>query len=336
MARTSQEEQKRRRRSRLLKGLLLGGAAVGLPALANALIARRNRRLEAAGWGRPKRYAWELGDVSYQDLGTGEPLVLVHSLGPGHDSEEWRAVAEELAERHRVFVIDLIGWGRSDKPDSDYDGELYIKLLGDFLEDVVGRRCTLIGAGLSASYAIQLAVDRPESISSIALVVPSGIDAEGDEPDLKDALVHWLLRTPVFGTSALNLYTSQTALGQHLRSEILAAPERADAARVDHLYRSSHQPGAHAALAAYLSGYSNHRAVEALGRFHSPLWLAWGRAAKNPPVETADLWLQRAPQAELEVFEDSGNLPHLEEPKAFARSLRRYLERQSEPAIPVD
>ena len=142
MARTSQEDQKRRRRSRLLKGLLLGGAAVGLPALANALIALRNRRLEAASWGQPKRYAWEFGEISYQDLGSGEPIVLVHSLGPGHDSEEWSAVAEELAREHRVLAVDLIGWGRSDKPEGAmYDGELYIRLLGDFVEDIVGERC---------------------------------------------------------------------------------------------------------------------------------------------------------------------------------------------------
>jgi pimeloyl-ACP methyl ester carboxylesterase len=336
MARTSQEDQKRRRRGRLLKGLLLGGAAVGLPALANALIARRNRRLAAPSWGRPKRYAWELGEVSYQDIGEGEPVVLVHSFGPGHDSEEWHAVAEALSADYRVLAVDLIGWGRSDKPDSAYDSEVYIQLLGDFIEDVVRERCVLVAAGLSAAYAVQVAVDRPEAFDSIGLVVPSGIDSEGDEPDIKDALVHWLLRTPVFGTAALNLYTSQTALGQHMRRDILAAPERADAGRIEHLYRSSHQPGAHAALAAYLSGYSNHRLVESLVRFSLPVWLAWGREARNPPVETADLWLQRVPQAKLEVFEDSGNLPHLEEPGALASSLKRYLERRAEPTLRID
>jgi pimeloyl-ACP methyl ester carboxylesterase len=272
--------------------------------------------------------------VAYQDLGQGDPIVLVHSFGPGHDSEEWRAVATELAPHHRVVALDLLGWGRSDKPECAYDADLYIQLLGDFIEDVVGGRCVVAAAGLSAAYAVQIAVDRPQALGALGLVVPSGIDAEGDEPDLRDALVHWLLRTPILGTSALNLYTSRTALGQHLRREVLAAPERADASRVEQLYGSSHQPGAHAALAAYLSGYSNHSAVEALARLNLPLWLAWGRQARTPPLETADLWLQRAPQTELEVFEDSGNLPHLERPTAFARALRRYVERRAEPALP--
>lgn len=334
MARTTQENQKRSRRSRLLKGLLLGGAAVGLPALANVLIARRNRRLAAPAWGQPRRYSSQFGEVAYQDLGSGSPIVLLHSFGPGHDSEEWHAVSERLAASHRVLAVDLLGWGRSEKPDATYDGELYIQLISDFLEDIVGERAVVVAAGLSAAYAVQVAIDSPGSISNLGLVVPAGVDAEGDEPDLRDALVHWLLRTPVFGAAALNLYTSQTSIGQYLRREVLAAPERADAARVDHLYRSSHQPGAHAALAAYLSGYSNHRIVDALGRLKQPLWLAWGRAAKSPPVETVDLWLQRTPQAELEVFEGSGSLPHLEEPAAFAASLDRYLARQLEAATP--
>ena len=190
VAQSSQQEQKRKRRGKLVKGLLLGGAAVGLPALANALIARRNERLGLPVWGRQKRYAWKYGEISFQCLGQGSPMLLLHSFGPGHDSEEWRTVAEILAEEHRVYAPDLLGWGRSDKPRMAYDGELYIQLLGDFLEDVVGERSSVAAAGLSAAYAVQVAVDRPEIVGPLALVVPSGIEIHGEEPDLKDALVH--------------------------------------------------------------------------------------------------------------------------------------------------
>lgn len=248
-ARTSPEEQRRVRRKRLVKGLLLGGAAVGLPALANALISRRSRRLPLATWGRGRRYSWRLGEVAYQDLGDGPVIVLVHGLGPGHDCEEWRSVAEQLAGEHRVLAVDLLGWGRSEMPRIPYDGELYISLIADFLEDVVGDRGTLVGAGLAGAYATQVAADRPELVARLGLVTPAGLDVHADEPDMKDALVHWALKLPILGTSALNLYTSQTAIQQHLRREAASAPEQVDAGRIDHHYRSSHQRGAHASLA---------------------------------------------------------------------------------------
>jgi pimeloyl-ACP methyl ester carboxylesterase len=80
-------------------------------------------------------------------------------------------------------------------------------------------------------------------------------------------------------------------------------------------------------LAAVLAGYANHSVAEPLPRCTVPLLLIWGRAATHPPVETADLWLQRAPAARLEVLEGSGNLPHLEEPARFAQRVVRFLER---------
>ena len=323
--RTSSLDKGSKRRGKLVKGLLVGSAAVGLPALANALIARRNERLGQPLWGRHHRFAWTYGEISFQHLGRGKPLVLLHSFGPGHDAEEWRGAAELLVDHHKVYAPDLIGWGRSDKPRMIYDGELYIQLIGDFLEDVVGERCTVAAAGLAAAYAVQVAVDRPELIDSLALVVPSGIEVHSEEPDIKDALVNRFLRLPVVGTSALNLLTSRTAMGQYLRRDVFLGPEQVDAARVEHHYRSSHQPGSHEALAAYLSGYLNHPVHEALRRLNQPLWIGWGRKATSPPVEDADLWLLRAPEADLEIFEQSANLPHLEVSARFVERLRPFL-----------
>ncbi len=326
VAETSQEAQKRRRRKLLVRGLLLGGAAVGLPALANALISRGSKRLRSAAWGRAHRYAWKLGEISFQSLGDGPAILLLHSFGPGHDSEEWRPVAELLADSHRVLALDLLGWGRSEKPKVHYDDELYIQLLIDFVEDVVRERAVIGAAGLSAAYAIQVAVDHPEAIRGLALSVPSGVHIYGDEPDLKDALVHRLLRTPILGTSALNLYTSQTAIARYLKRDVFAAPDRVDAARVERHYQSSHQPGSHIPLAAYLSGYLNHRVEEALARLDCPIWIGWGREAKYPPVETLDLWLQHATAPiDLEVFDGCGSLPHVEAVPQFHEKLQGFL-----------
>lgn len=326
MAERREETLRRRRRKRLIKGLAMGSAAIGLPALVNLLVSRHARRLPTVRWGSGHRYAWHHGEVVFQRLGDGEtPLVLLHAFGPGHSAGEWRTVAEQLAQRHRVLAPDLLGWGQSERPDLAYDGELYIRLLRDFLEDVVGTRTVLVAAGLSAAYAVQVAVDQPELVRALALVGPFGLGQGEDEPDLKDAIVHRLLRLPVVGTAALNLYTSRSGIAGYLRREAFANDILVDDRLIDEHYRTSHLPGAHHALAAYLSGYLNHGVRDVLASLEQPVWLAWGRNAATPPVATADLWLQRLPHAELDIFERCGALPHAESPEELVHKLRLFL-----------
>lgn len=328
-AQTSEEEQRRKRRQRLIQGLAMGGAAIGLPALFNALVSRRARRIPPARWGSNDRYPWHGVDVVYQSLGQGRPLVLLHSFGPGHAGDEWRRAAELLAENARVFVPDLLGWGQSGtamaRSGRAYDGELYIELISQFLKDVVREPAVLAAAGLPAAYAVQIAVDQPETVLGLGLVVPHGMEDHSDEPDIKDAVVHRLLRLPILGTSALNLYTSHSAMTNYLRHEVYASPALVDDALVEEHFRRAHQPGAQGALAAYLSGYLNHGVRELLGRLDVPVWIAWGRRALTPSIESADLWLHHLPGAGLEVLEQCGVLPHAESPEELCRKLELFL-----------
>lgn len=323
---TSEEEERRRRRKRIVQGLVAGGAAIGIPALFNAAIARRARRIDSTLWGRRHRYAWELGDVVFQRLGEGEPLLLLHSFGPGHDSIEWRSAAERLAETAQVFAPDLPGWGRSERPSLDYDAELYIDFVIDFLIDLVRRRAVIVASGLSASYAVQVAVDRPELVRGLVLVCPVGIDLAGDEPDLKDAVIHRLLRLPVVGTSALNVYASRNGIATHLTKEVYAQQDLVTEALVDHYWKGAHEEGSRAAFAAYLSGYLNHRATKALPRLACPVLVVWGRKAKSPAVESSDLWMHQLPEAELEVIENAGLVPHDEAPETFRARIAKFLD----------
>lgn len=302
----------------------MGGAAIGVPALVNALVSRRAGKLPPAVWGRGESTEWKHGKVHYQRLGDGAPVLLLHSFGPGHSGEEWREVAERLAGGFQVLVPDLLGWGRSDKPPLTYDSELYLELIANLVRRLDDRP-VVIAAGLSAAYAVQLVVDQPELIRALGLVTPAGIELHGDEPDFKDALVHWLLRLPILGTSALNVFTSRSAIASYLRKEVYSPTRPVDDAVVDQHYRSSHQQGAHGALAAYLSGYLNHNVREILDRVDVPVWLAWGRNAVTPPVESADLWLRSLQGADLEIFEECGILPHAETPGEVSRQLSRFL-----------
>jgi pimeloyl-ACP methyl ester carboxylesterase len=212
-------------------------------------------------------------------------------------------------------------------PDIRYDNDLYLRMLEDFLDQVVGRPATIVPVGSTAAYGAQLAVDRPDLVRAIALVTPRGLVESNSEPRLGDALLDRLLRLPVFGTATVNLLTSREALARHLHRDLFFRADRVDAGTLEHFYRSSHQPGAHRALAAYLSGYLNHPIDAALPRMTSPTVLIWGRRATAPALELADLWLSRIEHATLEVLDDCGSHPHAERPQAFARRLRTFLDR---------
>jgi len=66
-----------------------------------------------AGWRLSKTYDHGGQSVSYDTLGDGKPLVLVH--GTPFSSYVWRTIARELARDRRVYVFDLLGYGQSEK-----------------------------------------------------------------------------------------------------------------------------------------------------------------------------------------------------------------------------
>ncbi|HEY0513956.1 MAG TPA: alpha/beta fold hydrolase [Thermoanaerobaculia bacterium] len=304
--------------------LLLTGAAVGLPFLAAALLRRRAEPPFPLRWGRTHRYAGRSGrEMVFQELGSGPPVVLLHSFGPGYDADQWRAVAESLAARYCVYVPELPGWGRTQAAAGAHHPDRYLNLLEDFLAGVVRERAVVVAAGLSAAYAIHTAVDHPGRVHALALVAPLGLGDNGSTASR--AFVGGLVGLPLLGAPVLDLLTARAALEHHLRREVYAAPERVDAALLEHHYRASHAPQSRAALTAYLRGDLSLDISAELARLKVPVWLAWGRQSKLPAVEQADLWLRDLPQAELDVFEGAGALPHAETPALFSQALERFL-----------
>ncbi|HEX4965417.1 MAG TPA: alpha/beta hydrolase [Thermoanaerobaculia bacterium] len=314
------------KKRRWAKRLLLAGAAVAVPVALGALLRRRAGAPAPPRWGRTHRFAGRSGpEVFFQELGSGPPVLLLHSFGPGYDANQWRGAAEVLADRFRVFVPDLPGWGRSPGGPGAQHPERYLDLLEDFLAGVVQEKAVLVGAGLAAAYAVQTAAENPHRVRAVALVSPLGLDDDDPPQTLARSFTGKLLHLPLVSASVLDALTARTALEHHLRKEVYAAPERVDAALLDHHYRASHTPGARAALAAYLRGDLWLDVSEELSQLEVPVWLAWGRQSRNPPVETADQWLQHLPTADLAVFEGAGVLPYAESPVLFCRGLERFL-----------
>jgi 3-oxoadipate enol-lactonase len=95
-----------------------------------------------------------------------EPLVLLHGLGEG--AADWDRVAPAFALHRRVYVPDLRGHGRSDRP-GDYSVELMAADVLGLLDALQLDRVQLIGHSMGGLVAYLLAGDHPERVSRLIL-----------------------------------------------------------------------------------------------------------------------------------------------------------------------
>lgn len=311
--------------SRFWRTAFLAGVAFAIPAAVNAAIARQRRELRNALPGDSGDYDWPMGSIHYHVRGEGAPLVLVHGIGAGNSSYEFRYNFEPLSERFRVYALDLPGFGRSDRADLPYSADLYITALMDFLRDVVREPANIIASSLSAAYTVRLAVHRPELISRLILLHPTGLESLTRRTPIVGQAAYGAFSLPAIGTALYNGITSYNYITSYLEENLYADPTRVTPALVEHYYQSAHQPNAQYALRSFLAGLLNCDITEEWPRLTQQVLIAWGRYAKPTPVENAQQFLKLNPNTRLRVFEQSGLLPHDEEHEDFNAAATLFL-----------
>ena len=177
------ERIRRRRRPALWQIAALATAGgIGALALANRMAEATAGEPYSVLEGEHGRYAWTRGGISYTVRGRGEPLVLIHGIYAGASSFEYRRVFAQLAEHHRVYAFDLLGFGLSDRPRITYTPDLYVALIQDFVRQVVGgmdHPVQVIASSLGAAFTIRAAAERPDLFDRLALIEPTGIQDLG-------------------------------------------------------------------------------------------------------------------------------------------------------------
>lgn len=319
-----------------LRKLLWTGAAVGAVAAVNALIFYRTPPLLSKLPGGEVRYfPTPDGDVFYKKAGDGPPLLLVHSIGAGCSSFEFRKIWDKLAERHTVYALDLLGFGKSDKPAITYTDATYIELLAQFARDVMGvgggrGEADVIATSLSAAYIIALSQRDPSLFHRLVLVCPTGIEELAKPISLAAPAVRGFFNTPVVGTTLFNAMTSKALIRKYLATFIYADPAQVTNEVVETYHTAAHQPGGDNVLPSFVGGYLNINIAEAFkGVVDLPL-IVWGSDARITPLSQAEAFLQANANAKLEVIDGAGALPHAEKPEAFLTAVRPFLYGASE------
>jgi pimeloyl-ACP methyl ester carboxylesterase len=270
--------------------------------------------------------------VSYRGGGTGPLLVLVHGITSS--SANWEPVLPLLTEHFTVLAPDLLGHGASAKPRGDYSLGAYACLIRDLMAALGHERATVVGHSLGGGVAMQLAYQFPERVERLVLVSSGGLGRE----------VSLLLRAATLPLSELvlpllassPLIDAGTKIGSVLGKIGLGV--RSDWAEMARGFASLHDIEArrafvHTARAVIDAGGQRVAATDRLYLAEAvPTLIMWGaRDPIIPSTHGADAH-GLMPGSRLEMFERAGHFPHHDEPIAFARTLRDFVE-TTEPAV---
>lgn len=219
----------------------------------------------------------------------GQPVVLVHGLGVR--AEEWAALAPYLVRAgYRVYMPDLPGYGRSQKP-ADFSYSLHDEaaMVIGFMDALGLTRVDLGGWSMGGGIVQHVAFDHPGRIRKLILFDAVGLK----EPPQFDTR----LFTP---ENADQLFQLQTLLSPH--------PVQLPGFIVRDVLKVSHRNEwvVKRAIASMLTGKDATDRI--LPQLKVPVLIVWGSADRVFPVSQARTMHRLVPQSELDIVPGCGHL----------------------------
>ena len=280
--------------------------------------------------GDSRRVSDRDGRVTYLiDGGDGpRPIILIH--GGLAEASIWCLLAGRL--RGRLIIPDRPGCGLSYP--IDYRGVDFWPAAADWLGDLIDGldpvEVDLIGSSIGGFFAIAFATKHPDRVRRLVLVgAPAGLDAE----------VPWFPRlwgNPIVGWIFRKLKITEAKSVDVLRNTIypliVAHPEEIPLGQLEIALAAQRLPGAqwaaHTMLRTVrtLRGWRRQLMIrDDLAKLAVPTLFVWGEKDAFAPPSSGQDMVARMTNAEIEIMEDTGHVPSLEQPAAVATIINRFL-----------
>nr|WP_235620782.1 alpha/beta fold hydrolase [Halothece sp. PCC 7418] len=282
-----------------------------------------------------KYWQWREQNIYYVQAGTNEttnpPLLLIHGFGASTD--HWRKNIAELQEMFPVYAIDLLGFGRSSKPDWVYSGTLWEEQLSAFIQDVIGQPVVLAGNSLGGYAALCVGGNHPELVQGVVLLNSAGpfSDAEAKtppKPTLKQRLqkaIRSILLQP-WTSFLLFQYTRRKSMIRRTLKQVYVDQSAVTDQLVEDIYRPSCDRGAAKVFASVFKSPRGDQVDELLQRLQAPLLLLWGEGDPWMDTRARSRKFHQYYSQITEHFLNAGHCPHDEVPQQVDAKIKDWVD----------
>ncbi len=258
-------------------------------------------------------------ELSYEDTGKGDPLMLVHGSWVGQDT--WDFVRPGLAESHRVVSYDRRGHGQSERPAEQGPRSGQEDDLAALIEALDCAPAHVAANSFGGSIALGLAARRPELFRTLIVHEPPLIATIADDPGLealmddfaaKRRAVDERLEAGDFPGGA-RLFVEEIAIGPGMW-ELVPEDQRQKLIANAPAYLADQQDPEWASIdTAGLDGFS------------APTLLTHGE--QSPPwfAQIAAKLAATMRRAEWRKLPEAGHVPHLTNPGEYVETVSGFI-----------
>ncbi|MEL6440047.1 MAG: alpha/beta fold hydrolase [Cyanobacteria bacterium J06621_8] len=274
---------------------------------------------------------WQGHKIRYTVAGEGKPLLLIHGFGAsiGH----WRKNVPVLAEAgYKVFALDLLGFGASDKASLDYTLGLWQEQIADFWQEHIKEPTIFVGNSIGALLALMLVTEQPEIAAGGVLINCAGglNHRPGDlNPVLGLVMSGFakLVSSPLTGKFIFDNVRRKSQIKRTLK-QVYRDRQAVTDELVELLYQPSCDPGAQQVFASVITAPAGKTPNELLPNLKHPLLVIWGEKDPWTPVTGAKIYQDLAannPDVKFELVPNAGHCPHDENPTMVNSQIIEWL-----------
>ena len=247
------------------------------------------------------------------------PVLLVHSVNAAASAYEMRTLFLHLSQDRPVITLDLPGFGLSERADRQYTATVMVEAISAVL-DLIGEATHVVASSLGAEFAAQASVLRPDAVSTLTLLSPTGFGRDRTtSPNIESTLSRVLDIQPV-AEALFRALTSKPVIRWFLARSFVGD---VDPGLVGYAAATAAQPGAHHAPLAFIRGRLF--TADVMKRLYAavacPTLVLYDR---DPHTDFADLpaFASSHDNWQADRIPNTAGLPHIEEPEATIESMR--------------
>ncbi|XP_023750814.1 pheophytinase, chloroplastic [Lactuca sativa] len=320
------------RRDFATKGIVAAGASV-IPSTLLSQSAQGLERLPFKNDGY-NFWTWRGHKIHYVEEGEGFPIVLIHGFGAS--AFHWRYNIPELAKKYKVYAVDLLGFGWSEKALVDYDALVWRDQVADFLKEIVKEPTILVGNSLGGFTALVAAEAMKEQVVGIVLLnsagqfgSPNDEENEAQESPFQKFLIKPLKE--IFQRVVLGFLfwqAKQPARVESVLKSVYKNTSNVDDYLIQSITRPADDPNAgevyYRLMTRFMSNQRKYTLDSVLSKLSCPLLLVWG---------DLDPWVGPAKALRIKEFYpntsivnlQAGHCPHDEVPELVNKALVDWL-----------